>query len=586
MYEVLFLNTHRHLGNDSYDWQSCLGLMSMAAFLEKNGIDAGIVTNGYYDVMMSLNSNEELRCKVLGLYCDFDNVFEVINISIWVKENWDIPVIVGGPQSKHLDKDFFVKSRCDVVVRGEGELTIVDLLNYYLEGTGCLRDIKGISYLKNDELVINEEQDLIENLDLLPYCDEKYIYNKKKGNNFWVCMTGRGCPFSCSFCFEALSSKKVRFRSVDNVLCELKEKFTSDSTFRYLMFADDTFTLIPERVRELCHGINEIRKQKDFIWYCEGHVRTLLQHPEMIDYMVEAGMVRLQLGIESGNEHVLQAYNKGCTPSDIFTLVKICKEKGVKSIYGNIILGSAFFTKETFDCDLDFAQNLLEISDGIVELAVVYYWPLPGTRMTNNPDVYGIKLEDTDFVTCMMDLPQTSTKEYTLWDIQGFGYSLNQRLNDTVLNMIRSGKISRSRIFDWYHIEKKYGSSISIWHNLVRQYKEVDRYFELLVAGSTISESDVENNTLLNLHPIRLVNLATQFDGNKITDVLFQSAELDEMDLEILRYSYGKLSVKEILTILKTKFGCESRNSEIVQEMIISKLRRLEQFYFVAFGKY
>ena len=586
MYDVLFINAHRHLGNASYEWQSCLGLMSMAAFLEKNGIEARVFNCNYYDVMESFDSNDDLHCKVLGLYCDFDNVFEVINISLWVKENWHIPVIVGGPQSKHLTKDFFLKSMCDVVVRGEGELTIVDLVNFFLESTGSLEEIRGISYLRNDEIVMNEDQALIENLDVLPYCDEKYIVNKKKHNNFWVCMTGRGCPFSCSFCFEALSSKKVRFRSVTNVLVELSNKFSAVSTIKYLMFADDTFTLIPERVKKLCDGIIDIRKHKDFIWYCEGHVSTLLQHPEMIDYMVAAGMVRLQLGIESGNEHVLRAYNKGCTPDDIITLVKICKEKGVKSVYGNIILGSAFFTKKTFECDLEFAQKLLEVSDGIVELAVIYYWPLPGTRMTNNPDTYGIKLEDTDFVTCMMDLPQTSTDEYTLWDIQGFGYKLNERLNDTVLNMIRSGKISRSRILDWYCIEKKYGSSISIWHNLVKKYGEVDRYFVLLVDRNTVCESEVEDNSLLNLHPIRLVDLATQFDGNKIVNVLFDCVELDAIDLEVLRYSYGKLAVEEILSILKEKFSCVFKDSRNAQKVILSKLRRLENFYFISFGKY
>lgn len=585
MYDVVFINTHRHLGNASHNWQSCLGLMSMAAFLEKNGIDAGVVSCNYYEVMTSLNTNTDLCCKILGLYCDFDNVFEVINISSWVKENWDIPVIVGGPQSKHLTKEFFKRSKCDAVVLGEGELTIVDLVNLYLDNIGTIKNIKGISYLQDDNVVVNEEQVLIENLDVLPYCDEKYIINKKN-TNYWVCMTGRGCPFSCSFCFEALSSKKVRFRSVENVLCELKNKFTQNSTYRYLMFADDTFTLIPSRVKELCEGIKKIRENKDFIWYCEGHVRTLLQHPEMIDYMVDAGMVRLQLGIESGNERVLNAYNKGCTPEEIISLVKLCKEKGVKSIFGNIILGSAFFSEESFQKDLEFSKHLIEISEGIVELSVVYYWPLPGTRMTNSPERFGIKLEDTDFFTGMMELPQTSTAEFSLWDIQGFGYNFNQQLNALVVNMIKGGQISRSRIMDWYRIEKQYGNGISLWQNIVKQYREVHRYFELALAQNIVFVHNIRREEFYKLHPMRLISLAAKFNGVRLVDVLYDDINLDKIDLEILRYSYGKLTVEEIINVLKQIVSELYCGSDEIHQVIISKLQRLEKYYFVAFGKY
>ena len=301
MYDVIFVNVHRTLGNLSYSWQSCLGLMSMAAFLEKNGATARVVNCTFYELMDMLTENFDVaNCKMFGLYCDFDNVREVAKISAWVKEHRNIPVVVGGPQSKHLGKEFFIKSKCDAVVRGEGELTIVDLANLFLEETGAMEDIRGIAYLKDGQVVINEEQLPIDNLDLLPMCHEKYMLDIKGERNVWVCMTGRGCPFACSFCFEALRSNSVRFRSVENVLDELKERFHQDSEYKYLMFADDTFTLSPERVKALCEGIKSIREKKDFVWYCEGHIRTLLKHPEMIDYMVVAGMVRLQLGIESG----------------------------------------------------------------------------------------------------------------------------------------------------------------------------------------------------------------------------------------------------------------------------------------------
>lgn len=587
MTDLIFLNVHRSLGNTRHNWQSCLGLMSMAAFLEKNGYDAKVANCNYYEIMNDMESNSDrYKSSLLGLYCDFDNVYEVQNISSWVKSNWKIPVIVGGPQSKHLDKSFLEKSRCDAVVRGEGELTIIELVNLYLEGTGNLKDIKGIAYLDGDMLKVNEDQVLIENLDMLPFCDEKYILKNREDSNFWVCMTGRGCPFSCSFCFEALSSKKVRFRTVENVLAELESKMAGNSPYRYLMFADDTFTLIPERVKALCAGIKKIRESNDFVWFCEGHVRTLLKNPEMIDDMVQSGMVRLQLGIESGNKEVLEAYNKGCTPEDIIQLVKLCKEKGVKSVYGNIILGSAFFSEDTFKCDLEFAKTLIEISEGIVELAVVYYWPLAGTKMTNNPQNYGILLEDTEFVTGMMDIPQTSTERYSLWDIHRFGYEFNEELRKHIISMLKDGRISRNRIMEWYGSKKNYGAGNSLWLNIVKAFPEVNQYFQLLLKDEIIREEEITDAEFYSLHPLRLVNLYQQFDGHKINNILFDDIEIDKIDMEIIRYSYGKLNVEQVIDSVIRVFEYMSIPKDQFKDLLVTKFRRLENSYLIAFGKF
>ena len=582
MLDALFVNVHRNLGNISYGWQSCLGLMSMAAFLEKNGYDCKVMNCNYYEFKnMLLNESEFLKCKLIGFYCDFDNVLEVKNLSSWIKNEWQIPVIVGGPQSMHLDVQFFLESKCDVVVRGEGELTIVEIVSYYLDNTGDLMSIKGISYLNQDNMIVNEDREAIENLDLLPICDEKYILKADDNLRFWVCMTGRGCPFNCSFCFEAIQTKKVRFRSVENVLKELALKFSPKSNFDYLMFADDTFTLNTDRLQKLCDGIKILRENKDFVWFCEGHVKTLLKHPEMIDYMVDSGMVRLQLGIESGNSNVLVAYNKGCTPEDIIQLIKICKDKGVTSVYGNIILGSAFFSKETYEQDLKFAEELIRLGKGMVELAVVYYWPLAGTKMTNYPTQFGIVIEDKDFVTAMMDLPQTSTKEFDLWSIQSMGYKFKQHLNNVVLGMVKNNDINRDTILNWYKIRRKYKTGISLWLELIKCYGEMDRYYELTASGDAEFGENLSVSEILTKHPMRLISLIDQFDGEKIKNILYEELVLDTLDMEILRYSFCKLKTTEIIERI-----CKNYNNYDLHNLIITKLLDLEKHYLIAFGKF
>ena len=73
---------------------------------------------------------------MIGLYCDYDNITENIFLSRHVKEKYNLPVIIGGPQATALDENFFVDSKCDAVVRYEGELTVLELMNFFLAFMG------------------------------------------------------------------------------------------------------------------------------------------------------------------------------------------------------------------------------------------------------------------------------------------------------------------------------------------------------------------------------------------------------------------------------------------------------------------
>ena len=105
-------------------------------------------------------------------------VFTLKSILRYIKEKYCLPVIVGGPQATALKKDFLVKSGCDAIVRYEGEVTVLELLQYFVDGYGCLENIKGIAFLKNNNLEINPDREVIENLDSLPFIDVKYALNQ------------------------------------------------------------------------------------------------------------------------------------------------------------------------------------------------------------------------------------------------------------------------------------------------------------------------------------------------------------------------------------------------------------------------
>ena len=155
-----------------------------------------------------------------------------------VREKYGLPVIVGSPQATALDAGFFISSKCDAVVRYEGELTVLELMNFYLEGVGALEKILGVSYFSGGEIRKNPERPLIKNLDALPFIDEDCYLEPKKFYRGFSLMTGRGCPFRCAFCHEGAHTKIVRLRSVENVLAEIDaflEKWDSDDEL-YILF--------------------------------------------------------------------------------------------------------------------------------------------------------------------------------------------------------------------------------------------------------------------------------------------------------------------------------------------------------------
>ena len=246
MMDILFLNLHRRYINLEPTHGGFLGIYLLAAFVRREGFYAksfsGTLESGLklVDEVCSARS-----VSMIGLYCDFDNVTENIFLSRHIREMYQLPVIVGGPQATALDENFFAQSKCNAVVRYEGELTVLDLMNYFLEDVGDLKDIRGIAYPTDEGIKLNPERPLIKNLDALPFIDEDCFIEPAHFYRGLSVMTGRGCPFRCAFCHEGAHTRTVRFRSVENVLAEVDayiERVDRDRDF-YLHFTDDTFTL-------------------------------------------------------------------------------------------------------------------------------------------------------------------------------------------------------------------------------------------------------------------------------------------------------------------------------------------------------
>ena len=572
--DILFLNLHRRYINSEPEHGGFLGIYLLAAFVNQEGYSS----KSYSGTLKKGKQHLDKFCQagavsMIGLYCDFENVTENIFLSNYIKENYKLPVIVGGPQSTALDENFFTKSKCDVVVRYEGELTVLELMNYFLEGVGELSKILGISYMIGDKLRINPERPLIKNLDALPFIDESCYIEPKHFYRGLSIMTGRGCPFHCAFCHEGTHARSVRFHSVESVLAEIDEYL---KVWRgkdlYIFFTDDTFTLNVDRVRRICKGLAERRKQQNFRWFCEGHVHTLYNNPEMINYMVEGGCERIQLGIEAGTEEILRAYDKHSTPEEIIEVVRRCRDVGIAQVYGNIILAGAHFNQKVYEADREFIRKLLLEGQGTVEIGVVTFWPLPETPMTSRPEEFGIKIVDSEFLTSVGDFSQVETEQLDRMTIIEMQSGLEEEIKTQMIEMLHNGQVPTKRIISWLmNYRKRYGQNT--WTMTLSQDEILFAYYEMIALGEGIESSRLEN--ILTAHPMRVVPLYRHLRKIDETEVEICGERFIDIEVEIITLTTGKLSVEEIAE----RTGCDV-------EFVMNVLNRLERKHLIVYSLY
>ena len=544
MIDILFLNVHRRYLDIEPTHGGFLGIYLLAAFARQEGYEAKSFSG---TLEAGLQHVEKLcaACEIamIGLYCDYENVTENIFLSRHVKENYNLPVIVGGPQATALDEKFFRESKCDAVVRYEGELTVLELMNFYLEEVGELENIRGITYLRGN-LIKNPERPPIKNLDALPFIDRACYLVPDDFYRGLSLMTGRGCPFHCAFCHEGAHTRAVRFRSVENVLAEVDSflKNWGDDEL-YIFFTDDTFTLNSERVKKICEGLAARRKKYNFKFFCEGHIHTLYKNPEMISYLVKGGCVRIQLGIEAGTAPVLSAYGKNTTPEEIFEVVRLCRDAGIREVYGNIILGGANFTREVFNADKKFVRALIEESRGVVEIGIVTFWPLAETKMTRCPENFGIKICDGEFLTSAGDFPQIETPELDRLTINEMRREFTEEISAQMIDMLENWRVPTERILSWFPTSRRV-KSYGMWFKELMSREILFAYYEMLKLGEGFHSAQVEN--LAAAHPLRVAQLSTHLKRINSNSAQICGEILSEIELEVLFLTTGKLSVEEI----------------------------------------
>ena len=279
-------------------------------------------------------------------------------------------IVKGAPFLTYNTNTIYENPFIDYVIMGEAELTLKDILDGVPDN-----EILGICYRENFQPVKNDKRPFIDNLDILPFparhlVDNSIYRRPDNGKVQAVIKVARGCPFHCFFCLATpVSGTKVRTRSPENIVAELKE-CVEKYNIKNFLFWSDIFNFDREWTLELCQKI--IESGLKITW--SSNTRADTMDDEMAKMMYKSGCRLVSIGVESGSQKMLDNIGKKITLDDIRNTVKILKKNKIK-IYNYFVIGLPWETEETVEETIKFA---IELDSNFISFYTAT--PLPGTK--------------------------------------------------------------------------------------------------------------------------------------------------------------------------------------------------------------
>lgn len=258
----------------------------------------------------------------------------------------------------------------DLIIVGEPEQTLKEILQ-----EKPYDKIKGLCYRDGFVAKYTGKRPFIKDLDKLPFPARHLVNNnlfRRPDNNKVqaIIKVSRGCPHHCFFCLATpVAGSKVRVRSVDNILAEIRECVESYNIKNFL-FWSDVFNDDREWTLDLCEKI--IDSGLKITW--SSNTRADTADEEMADLMYQSGCRLVSIGVESGSQYILDKIGKKITIDEIRDTVKIFRRAKIKT-YNYFVIGLPWDNEETIEQTIDFA---IELDSDFVSFYTAT--PLPGTR--------------------------------------------------------------------------------------------------------------------------------------------------------------------------------------------------------------
>ncbi len=364
--KILFLNPQQEMG----------GIQCLSAYLKQKGHFTALVNDPnlfdnpwvqhpklsslFEDTQSILKKIEFHTPDLIGISAVTDDLSWGLKWATRIKEHFNIPIVFGNTHATFHAEDCLKYDCIDFVIRGEGEVTLLELI-HALEGSKPFDEVLGLGYKHNGEIKINSMRPLIQDLDVLPFPDKDLYYDEMPYlNHGYTTMSGRGCPYRCTFCDNNSSiklykeevkqnQKWARRHSPTYVVEEIlwaKNKYN----IKHVRFNDEDFSYDRNWLREFCPLYKEKVGLPYFAWVYPNTIDE-----EMAKLLAESGCDAVEMGIQSGAEHLRKdVLHRKTKDEQILTAMQALKKYKIRTTV-DIIIGIPTETKK----DLDETVRLL-----------------------------------------------------------------------------------------------------------------------------------------------------------------------------------------------------------------------------------
>ena len=349
---------------------------------------------------------------IIAMGCIVTGYKFVKNYCELIKKYTDIPIIVGNSVASSIPEILVEKTKADIGVIGEGDITIIELLEA-LRQNKPIKDVKGIFYKEGDKIIFTDKREIIQNIDNLPFINfdlfdiEFYIEKSKRSipepypleyeklRGFPV-NTARGCPFNCTFCYHVFRDEKYRRRSVENIVKEIKlvkEKYKVN----FIFFWDELSISSKKRANQIAEKF--IQEDLNIFWSGDCRAGLFKDNEEdlaLAKKLKESGCLGLAYSLENADPDILEAMNKHITVEGFIEQSKLLQKAGL-SAWTSLVIGYPQETlksiKKTFDV----------CNECNIYPSAGYLLPQPGTKMYEVAKEMGQIKDDEEYLLKMGD---------------------------------------------------------------------------------------------------------------------------------------------------------------------------------------
>jgi len=309
-----------------------LGILYICSHLRNKGLTAEVFDSTFSSRQQLWELLKQGPPSILGIYANLmtrSNVVEILGVA--KRLGWQ--TVVGGPEpGAYVDE--YLAAGADVVVIGEGELTLEELVPA-LQSRAGLQGIAGIAFKNPDGSVVRARpREQIKDIDAQPWPARELIdmsryvsvWREHHGMGSVSLITARGCPYHCRWCSHEVFGKTHRRRKPTSVADEL-EWLIDRYQPQMAWMADDVFTIHHGWLFQYAAELK--RRGMKLPFECISRADRL--NLQVVETLAEMGCFRVWIGSESGSQRILDAMERGVTVEEVQTAVALCRSVGIQT---------------------------------------------------------------------------------------------------------------------------------------------------------------------------------------------------------------------------------------------------------------